>query len=241
MKGEPPAFEVELPGARVLFSTRQGGVSAAPYDSLNLGVLTGDRREDVVENRLRLAERAGLPPERVAMGWQVHGADLLEWDEPPSSRFADADGDLAKVDGHVTTCEDVALLVLVADCLPVALSDGHRAAMLHCGWRGLSAGILEHALRRFGSPPAAAVGPGVGLCCYEVGDEVLAAFADLPGVASGSMLDLRSVVRAKLEHAGAREVTDVDVCTCCNPDLFFSHRRDGPETGRQAGIVVRTP
>ena len=104
MRGEPPAFEVELPGARVVFSTRQGGVSAAPYDTLNLGILTGDQREAVSQNRIRLADRVGVPPECVAMGWQVHGADLLEWDEPPASRFAEADGDLARVDGHVTTC-----------------------------------------------------------------------------------------------------------------------------------------
>ena len=241
MRGDPPTFELELPGARVWFSTRQGGVSAAPYDSLNLGVLTGDRREDVIENRARLAERVGVAPERVAMGWQVHGADLLEWDEEPNSRFAHADGDLVKVDGHVTTRDNVALLVLAADCVPLALSGGGRVAMLHCGWRGLAAGIVEHALRRFGTAPAAAVGPAIGLCCYEVGDEVLAAFADLPGVASGRNLDLRSVIHAKLERAGVQEVLDVDHCTSCNPELFFSHRRDGPDTGRQAGVVVRTP
>ena len=119
MRGDPAAFEVDLPGARVLFSNRLGGVSAAPYDTLNLGVLTGDERDAVVQNRSRLAGRVGVPPERVAMGWQVHGADLLEWDEPPASRFADPDAELARVDGHLTTCDDVALLVLVADCLPV--------------------------------------------------------------------------------------------------------------------------
>jgi YfiH family protein len=216
-------------------------VSGAPYDTLNLGILTGDQPTAVSQNRTRLARRVGVPPDRVAMGWQVHGADLLEWDAPPASRFAEADGDLARVDGHVSTCEGVALLVLVADCVPVALSDGRRVAMLHCGWRGLAAGILEHAVRRFDSPPAAAVGPGIGLCCYEVGDEVLAAFADLPGVASGPMLDLRSVAHAKLGRLGVRHVKDVDHCTSCNPELFFSHRRDGPETGRQAGVVVRTP
>jgi YfiH family protein len=239
MRGEPPAFEVELPGALALFSTRAGGVSIAPYDSLNLGILTGDRREAVVENRRRLAERGGTPPERVFMGWQVHGAELQEWDAAGVSRFADPDADLLRVDGHLTEVSEAALLVLVADCLPVALSSGGRVAMLHCGWRGLAAGIVERAVERFHEPPAAAVGPGIGPCCYEVGEEVLDAFADLDGVADGRMLDLRAVASRMLERAGVRRVEHVDLCTSCRGDLFFSHRRDGPETGRQAGVVLR--
>jgi purine-nucleoside/S-methyl-5'-thioadenosine phosphorylase / adenosine deaminase len=233
-------FDLELPGARVHFSTRQGGVSESPYDTLNLGILTGDERGAVVENRRRLADRVGVPPERVAMGWQVHGAEVREWEEPVASRFADPDADLARVDGHTTTAEGLALLVLVADCLPVALSGGGRVAMLHCGWRGLAAGIVERAVGEFDGQPAAAVGPGIGACCYEVGEEVLEAFADLDGVAEGRMLDLRAVARAKLERCGIGQPREVDLCTSCNPDLFFSHRRDGPETGRQAGVVVRT-
>jgi polyphenol oxidase len=235
MKG----FEIELPGARAYFSTRQGGVSEGPYESLNLGILTGDERDAVVENRRRLADQLRVASDRVAMGWQVHGADVREWTEPVASRFADPDADLAKVDGHATTAGGLALLVLVADCLPVALSDGERVAMLHCGWRGLAAGILERALESFDSPPAAAIGPGIGRCCYEVGEEVLAAFGSLEGVADGRMLDLRAVVARKLEAAGLKHLEHVDLCTSCNPELFFSHRRDGPETGRQAGVVVR--
>ena len=235
MKG----FEIELPGARAYFSTRQGGVSEGPYESLNLGILTGDERDAVVENRRRLADHLRVASDRVAMGWQVHGADVREWTEPVASRFADPDADLAKVDGHMTTAGGLALLVLVADCLPVALSDGERVAMLHCGWRGLAAGILERALESFDSPPAAAIGPGIGRCCYEVGEEVLAAFGSLEGVADGRMLDLRAVVARKLEAAGLEHLEHVDMCTSCNPELFFSHRRDGPETGRQAGVVVR--
>jgi YfiH family protein len=175
-----------------------------------------------------------VAPEAVAMGWQVHGADLEEWDEPPRSRFTDPDADLRKVDGHVTELEGVALLVLAADCLPIALAGGGRVAMLHCGWRGLAAGILERAVERFDAPPAAAVGPGIGHCCYEVGREVLDAFG-----APGPNLDLRAVAVRRLEGAGVTDVQHVDLCTSCNPDLFFSHRRDGGVTGRQAGVVVR--
>ena len=231
--GDPPAFEVELPGARALFSTRQGGVSERPYDSLNIGILTDDDRDRVRENRVRLAGRVGVEPEAVAMGWQVHGPDLRVWDERPASRFAAPDADLHKVDGHVTELDGVALLVLAADCLPIALAAEGRVAMVHAGWRGLAAGIVEHALAHFPEPPAAAIGPCIGPCCYEVGPEVLKEF-DAPG----PTLDLRAIAAEKLTAAGA-EVRHVDRCTSCNPDLFYSHRRDGERTGRQAGVVVR--
>lgn len=228
----------DLPGARVVFSTRRGGVSEGPYESLNLGILTDDDPDHVRENREIMARRAGVDPGRVAMGWQVHGNELLDWDDAPENGgFAAPGAELERVDGHVTTRPGVALLVLVADCLPVALAGGGTVAMVHCGWRGLAGGILERAIERFDEPPAAAIGPGIGRCCYEVGEEVLAAFADLDGVASGRMLDLRAVVRAKLEAGGVRRVEDIDLCTSCRPDLFFSHRRDGGVTGRQAGLA----
>ena len=231
---------LELPGARVLFSDRRGGVSEGPYESLNLGILTDDDPERVAENRRRVASAAAVAPEHVAMGWQVHGADLLEWRAPPPERaYAEPGGkDLPKVDGHLTTERGIGLLVLVADCFPVALSDGSTAAMLHCGWRPLAAGILEKAVARFESPPAAAVGPGIGGCCYEVGPEVLEAFEELEGVAEGRMLDLRRVIVAKLAAAGVLAVEHVNRCTSCEPELYFSHRRDHGVTGRQAGLCV---
>ena len=233
--------EVDLPGARVAFSSRIGGVSDSPYDTLNLGILTGDRPEHVLENRTRLTDQLGLGIDRVAMGWQVHGADVLEWDGPPDrGGFAEPGAELEKVDGHVTDTPELALLVLVADCLPVALAGEGRVAMLHCGWRGLAAGIVERAVDRFDRPPAAVIGPGIESCCYEVGDEVLAAFEDLPGVADGRMLDLREVASRKLRAAGVREQQHVAGCTCCSAELYFSHRRDGPDTGRQAGLVWLT-
>jgi polyphenol oxidase len=232
-------IDVQLPGGRVAFSTRQGGVSEGPYESLNLGILTDDDQERVTRNRDLLAEDIALPPERVAMGWQVHGTDILEWGAPPrEGGYASPGAELAKVDGHTTTVPGLGLLVLVADCLPVALIGGGRATMLHCGWRPLAGGIVEKALDAFGDePPAAAIGPGIGRCCYEVGEEVLAEFADLEGVADGRMLDLRMAARRKLEAAGVATIEDVDLCTSCRPDLFFSHRRDKGVTGRQGGIA----
>ena len=232
---------MRLPNATVTFTTRQGGVSEGPYESLNLGALTEDVLERVVENRHRAAQQAGVAPERMAMGYQVHGTELREWAEPPLDRaYVEPGGkELDRVDGHLTREPGVGLLVLVADCYPVALSDGEQAAMLHCGWRPLAAGMIEQALARFSSPPAAAVGPGIGGCCYEVGDEVLEQFADIDGAASGRMLDLRTVIAAKLAAGGVESVEHVDRCTSCEPELYFSHRRDNGVTGRQAGIIVR--
>ena len=234
------ADRVELPGARVLFSTRRGGVSEGPYASLNLGLLTDDEPARVAENRRRVAAAAEVEPERVGMGLQVHGSDLLDWTAPPPERaYAEPGGkELPRVDGHLTSEPDLGLLVLVADCYPVALSDGRRAAMLHCGWRPLAGGIVEKAVARFEATPAAAVGPGIGGCCYEVGPEVLAAFAGLDGVARGRMLDLRKVIAAKLRAAGVERVEHVDRCTSCEPKRYFSHRRDRGLTGRQAGLCV---
>jgi polyphenol oxidase len=231
--------ELPLPGARAIFSTRRGGVSEGPYESLNLGILTDDEPERVSENRRRLAREAGLKPDHVAMGWQVHGAELREWERPPpQAAFSEPGAELDRVDGHLTARPGLALLVLVADCFPVALAGGGRAAILHCGWRGLAGGIVERAIERFEEPPAAAVGPGIGPCCYEVGPEVLDAFAGMEGVAHGRMLDLRVVIARKLAQAGVERVEHVDHCTSCRAELYFSHRRDGGLTGRQAGLVV---
>ena len=231
--------EMRLPGARVTFSTRMGGVSEGPYASLNLGVLTDDDPANVAENRRRLADAAGLPADRVAMGRQVHGTDLREWDAPPADpAYARPGGDLAEVDGHVTGVPGLGLLVLAADCYPVALSNGSRVAMLHCGWRGVAGGIIERGVAAVGPGAAAAVGPGIGACCYEVGPEVLDAFSGLDGVADGRMLDLRAAISRKLENAGVERVEHLEHCTSCRAELYFSHRRDAGLTGRQGGLVT---
>jgi polyphenol oxidase len=236
-------IDIDLPGGRAVFSTREGGVSEGPYKSLNLGILTDDDQERVAENRARLARAAGLSPEAVAMGWQVHGTDLCEWNAAPQrGGYAAPGAELEKVDGHLTSARGVALLVLVADCLPIALVSSDRVAMVHCGWRGLAGGIIEKALDRLGAdgPVSAAIGPGIGPCHYEVGPEVLEAFSDLDGVACGRMLDLKAVAAAQLRAGGVAAVHDVDRCTYCEPDVFFSHRRDNGVTGRQGGMVWRT-
>jgi YfiH family protein len=223
--------------AKVVFSTREGGVSSGPFESLNLGILTEDRREDVIENRGRLAEAVGFDAKRVSMGRQVHGADL-DWAGPeiPGAYAAPGPKPPAAADGQLTDEARRPLLVLVADCLPIALLGGRGLGMLHCGWRGLAAGIVERAVGEIGGR-AAAIGPGIGPCCFEVGPEVEAAFSELgPGLMSGRNLDLPEAARRLLARSGVETVESAGICTFCD-ERFFSHRRDQGTTGRQAGIA----
>ena len=233
-------LEADFDGARAAFSARLGGVSEQPFASLNLGILTGDQRERVSENRSRLAASLGLDPRDVLMGLQVHGSRLAHHgarQEP--GPYATPGSPLPEADGHATQRPGLAPLVLVADCLPVALSGSRGVAMLHCGWRGLAAGIVAQGVEAV-EARAAAIGPGIGPCCYEVGEEVLARFAPLgDGVARGRMLDLAEVARRQLREAGVVDTSAAGVCTSCEAELFFSHRRDGERSGRQAGLVWR--
>jgi polyphenol oxidase len=230
-------LEASLPGATAAFSTRVGGVSEEPYEALNVAVLTGDERDRVRENRGRLASALGRAPEHVVMGRQVHGTELRRHEEPQAPRvYADVEPSPDEVDAQVTSSPDLTPLVMVADCLPVALAGPKGVAMVHCGWRGLAGGIAERGATEI-QAEAAAIGPGIGPCCYEVGEEVLAEFADLDDVADGRMLDLPAVANALLRRAGLHRIERADLCTSCNPELFYSHRRDGERTGRQAGLV----
>lgn len=221
-------LEADLGGARAAFSTRIGGVSEPPFDELNLGLLTEDAPGAVKENRSRLATALGREPEQIVFALQVHGTRLIHH---PSGE------ELPEADGHVVTAPGPTPMVLAADCLPVALYGPGGLAMVHAGWRGLAGGILGEAAEAV-EATSAAIGPGIGPCCYEVGQEVLGAFADLgDGIAQDRMLDLPEVARRRLAEAGVERVEAADLCTSCEPDLFFSHRRDNGRTGRQAGIA----
>jgi len=239
-------LEADLGGARAAFSTRIGGASEPPFDELNLGILTDDEPEAVTENRRRLAGALGLDPGQVVFALQVHGTRLIDHSEGTNASrgsFGTAyvqkepRDDLPKADGHVVREPGLAPLVFVADCLPVALYGPGGLAMVHAGWRGLAGGIVGKAAEAV-QATAAAIGPGIGPCCYEVGEEVLDAFADLgDGIADGRMLDLAEVARGRLAEAGVERVESAGLCTSCEADLFFSHRRDRGRTGRQAGIA----
>lgn len=228
---------VDLPGATVLFTTRRGGVSTGPYESLNLGRFTEDRPEAVMRNRALIQDELGI---RFAYGRQVHGRTVLtHTEQPPRDGHTAADAD-----GQATVVRGIAPMVLTADCVPVALAGDGAVAMLHAGWRGLAANIVEAgvlALRELGADGrfSAAIGPGAGPCCYEVSDDVRGEFAAYgPAVRDGRNLDLKAVAHRQLAAAGVDQVVDVGMCTICSErSLFFSHRRDGGVTGRQAGIV----
>jgi purine-nucleoside/S-methyl-5'-thioadenosine phosphorylase / adenosine deaminase len=222
-------LEADLGGAKAAFSTRVGGVSESPFDSLNLGILTEDSREAVEENRRRLAAVLGRRPDQIRFALQVHGTRLLDQEEPVD--------EMPEADGHVLRNPNAAAFVFVADCLPVALSGPRGVAMVHAGWRGLAGGILGTAAEAVGAETAA-VGPGIGRCCYEVGEEVLESFESLgDGIAEGRMLDLPEVARRLLERAGVERIDLSGLCTSCEEELFFSHRRDNGKTGRQAGVA----
>jgi purine-nucleoside/S-methyl-5'-thioadenosine phosphorylase / adenosine deaminase len=221
------------------FGSRVGGVSATPYDTLNIGVLTDDFDEAVVENRRRLAAAVGIEPSHVPIGLQVHKADIAVHESPQvPSPFAEPGSALQEVDGHVVRRPGLAPLVLTADCLPVALAGPGGVAMLHCGWRGLAAGIIARGAALVDAT-SAAIGPGIGPCCYEVGSEVLDAFAGLggEGIAMGRMLDLPEVARRLLARAGVERVESAGLCTFCEPGLFYSHRRDQGTTGRMGNLA----
>ncbi|HEY8490199.1 MAG TPA: peptidoglycan editing factor PgeF [Dehalococcoidia bacterium] len=237
-------------------SARHGGVSPPPYHTLNLGLGSGDTPERVRANQAILARALGLDTERLTRQRQVHGADVAvirrAADFPPG-------GFLGDYDALVTDVPGVALVVRVADCVPVLLYDPARraAGAVHAGWRGTVAGAVRAAVRAmeeaFGTRPGdllAGVGPAIGPCCYEVDTPVIQAVrrtfgeaaADLlrPVDAAHAHLDLWEANRRLLLAAGipAERIEVAGLCTACRTDLFYSHRREGPATGRFAGVIA---
>ena len=224
-------FSCELSGGGfVLFTSRAHG---------NLSTQTGDGHEHGREARDTLCDGLGL--DWLCASRQVHGTFVQRVRRRGGRRGAAVAID---ADGHATALAGVGTMVLTADCLPIALAGDGAVAMLHAGWRGLAAGVLEEgvgALRELGAdgPIEAVIGPGAGVCCYEVGPEVHAAFGqgglDAP-YRDGKNIDLRGIARARLLAAGIARVHDADACTICD-ERFFSHRREGARAGRQGGIA----
>jgi YfiH family protein len=230
----------EAPGPyTVAFSTRVGGVSEGPYESLNLGILTGDDPNRVIENRRRLAGAVGIDPERTRMAWQQHRAEVkkaaAEGILTPGTQHEACDGFWSDEPGQ-------GMMLVTADCLPVAIAradaEPPALAVLHVGWRGLLEGIVANGVAAVGGRLAAAIGPGIGPCCYEVGDDVAQPFAARFGdeVVHDGRLDLWRSTELALREAGCDAVERTDLCTFCHPELFFSHRRDRGTTGRQ-GVI----
>lgn len=216
-------------GVLVGFSARLGGVSRAPYDTLNLAVRVGDERADVSENRRRAGASVGFDAARLALAIQVHAADVLDVG-------ADDAGVLGEADGLFTAAPGPVLAILAADCAPVVLWGERGIAIVHAGWRGLVAGVVAKGAERVGEIRGAWVGPAIRACCYEVGPEVVAAFgaAGLP-VHDERHVEPGAAAGAALRSAGVEELVVSDVCTSCD-ERFFSYRRDGV-TGRHGAFV----
>ena len=221
------------------FSTRKGGVSEGDFESLNLGILTDDEPDRVVENRRILAGAVGADPGTQTMAWQVHGARVFEADGrgvvTPGTDFEQGDGLWTEHPGR-------ALGLLTADCFPVVLARRNgtpRLVVLHVGWRGLMEGILENGVAAVAGPAVAAIGPGIGACCYEVGEEVAEPFRVRFGesITRGRNLDLSEAIERGLRQGGVEFIERTGHCTSCEPELFFSHRRDRGRTGRQ-GVIA---
>jgi len=204
-------------------------VSEGPYASLNFSTVTGDTRECVAENRRLACDRLGLDADRLAANRQVHSTDV---------RRARAGESGKPGDGLVTDEPGVPVLAMTADCVPIAIARmGERRglAVLHAGWRGLAGGIVAAGVEALGvGETAAVIGPSIGPCCYEVGEEVGSLF-DRDLTVDGR-LDLWTAVERALRSAGVTRIDRVDLCTRCNDELFFSYRRDGREHGVQ-GVI----
>jgi YfiH family protein len=240
------------------FSTRPGGVSPAPFDTLNFSFSNGDSPGNIGRNELILLEHAGLAGRSMATLDQVHGKSVVViGDENPLTGSAV----LGDGDALVTRRNDVVLGIKTADCTPVLLFDPENgvAASVHAGWRGTALRVAAEAVSvmssEFGSRPRnirAAIGPCIGACCYTVGDDVMRAFADTfgrgvhvtppgAGPGGGARADLQGANASVLGSAGLEKgnIATIRLCTSCNRRLFFSHRRDGGVTGRHLNFIGR--
>jgi YfiH family protein len=217
----------EQPGYVVAFTTRRGGVSEGAYASLNLTTGTGDDPTRVAENRRIACEALGLDGARLSFNRQVHSPTVHR-----------AGGRGTPGDGLWTDERELPMLAMSADCLPIAVArtDGERAlAVLHAGWRGLAEGVVRAGVAALGDgAKAAVIGPAIGPCCYEVGEDVSQRFDE--DLTVDRKLDLWSAAERALTAAGVDTVERLDACTCCDAELYFSHRRDGKARGVQ-GVI----
>lgn len=222
------------PGVKVWFFTRKGGVSGPPYDALNVSTLVGDEPSAVHENLSRIRTTMNGRPS--AWVRQVAGDRVVRVHE---GRFA------GEGDALVTEGTGFSLAVAIADCVPVVLVGDGAVGMVHSGWRGTLKGISGKAVKEMDDPSKvrAYIGPGIRQCCYEVSEEIAGEFAGKFGgrVVDGRMLSLAGAIRANLHEVGVTEVHDLGLCTGCRTDLFYSHRKEGPKTGRNLAAVALDP
>ena len=218
------------PGVKVAFTCRLGGVSEAPFDSLNLSPFVGDDDDRVAKNRATALAAGGFRVGSSAFVKQVHGTDILS-SNGAGGLLGEADGVLASRGGSTAS-------VVAADCVPVLIAGEEEVVAVHAGWRGLAAGTVDRAVARVAPVRAAWVGPSIRSCCYEVGEEVLAAFGRAGLPTGRGRVDTGDAAASILARAGISSVVVATECTHCD-ERFFSHRRDGP-TGRQGGFIAWT-
>jgi YfiH family protein len=236
-------------GVVAAFPTREGGVSPAPYDSLNLGLSTDDEARNVLENRRRLCAAVGLRPERLVVPGQVHGTTMAWVDDAMAGRGASSPDDVvAKHDALLTATPGLALAISYADCVPVVIvaagDGGPFLATVHAGWRGMIGGIVGHAaaaLAERGRLAGAVVGPSIGPCCFAVDGALRERFAArFPGSAGEATVDLWACAEAELRAAGVPPEAIAVTRVCTSTDArFFSHRRDHGATGRHLAVAWR--
>jgi len=226
---------------RAFITTRSGGVSAGPFASMNLGLRTDDDLKSVRTNRASLRECLPAEPKWLL---QVHGAEVVDADS--LKKPVEADAAVARNPGSVCT-------VMIADCLPVLLTDraGTVVAVAHAGWRGLAAGVVENTVRAMGTSPdqvLAFLGPAIGPSAFEVGADVRDAFLSRSGDAASAFVshkpgkwlaDLFELGRRRLRSSGVTKIYGGGICTYSDPQRFFSHRRD-KVTGRMAAFIWLT-
>lgn len=218
------------------FSTRKGGVSLAPYDSLNLGYNTKDNPLFTDENRNRFFHLLRISSDQLAIPQQVHGTRI---------EVAERPGMYPETDAILTHIPGIVLVIQVADCVPIFLYDPVRRVigLVHSGWKGsrekLAFQVVHFFCQKFGSHPSdifAWMGPSIGPCCYEVGPDVASYF---PGYVNVGKLDLWTWNRDLLIQAGldSNHIRLSRLCTACHSEWFFSHRKSGGETGRMMAIL----
>ncbi len=239
-------------------STRHGGRSKGYFSSLNLGLHVADNADDVIKNRRIFCKALGLNPENTATCQQVHGSHIARiFRADAGAGFRDFGDAIADTDALITNEPDVPLMLFFADCTPILIADPvHKAVGLaHGGWKGtlgaIAAKTVEAMGREFGSKPedmVAAIGPSIGVCCYQVGKEVADKFQEaFPDMADRILhvqgadihLDLQKTNTLLLEKAGLKpeNIENAGVCTCCNSSQFFSYRADNGKTGRIAAVI----
>ena len=236
---------IDVPGLGHAYTTRLGGVSPRPYSTLNLQLKDGeDRGNRVAMNRQLLADVLDVNVTRFVTADQVHGDTVTVVDTP---------GHVPACDALITTTRQLPLLILVADCLPVVIADptGKAVAAVHCGWRGVAAGIAVKAARQVaeiaGCPVQdlkVGIGPGIGPCCFAVHEDVTAPLAAAvptgpsPIERGGRLfVDLAGTLVAQLQAEGIAVDAAGQTCNACHPEMFYSFRRDSGKTGRQ-GVLV---